>query len=243
MNYQEKLAIIIEILDENPSISAWESLMDIVMESNEEEQSALVAAVLKNSSLKKWNAKYRVCPEGSWEEIHRGDIVPIWWPLIQHLDYITYEGDIGPVHLLKSIYSLNILDGYVSAPDNLKELNQLAYLRFVDNEISFSCEEISALTNLKELSLFVIHLGSIAFVRPLKHLEILDLSFCDAITDISPISELKMLQKIRLQGCTSITDLSPLEELPLLLELDLRGCAVSIDRSRMRADKKLKIIQ
>lgn len=240
MSNQEKLNDIGRLLGERPTVSSWEAIMDIVIESESEDQEYLVNAILDIPELKKWDPRYRVCPEGWWEEILESNQLPIWWPLIQHLDYTTYEGDIGPVEFLKGILSLNIVEGELVTMQGLENLSQLLHFVFHDFDINMPCSEIGTLVNLNTLVLSIREIRDISFLNSLKMLESIDLNSCEELEDITVLGNLKNLRKISLWGCHSVEDVSVLKMLPNLAFLDLRD--TNVDSETITLSKDIDII-
>ena len=70
--------------------------------------------------------------------------------------------------------------------------------------------------------------------------EVINLGFCNQITDLSPLQSCTALTSLNLSWCRQITDLSPLASYTALTSLDLRKCIQITDLSPLASCTALK---
>lgn len=105
---------------------------------------------------------------------------------------------------------------------NKINLDKFAY--FNKDQIYSFCilgSEKHNISNITELSLSQNEESDLSFIKEMKKLKILNLSFCSNLTDIIFLKDLNNLQELYLQGCSKITDLDILKYNKGLISLDI----------------------
>src|SRR4051812_26900706 len=85
-------------------------------------------------------------------------------------------------------------------------------------EVEKTREVTLHLNSLRSLNQLPPELGRLAW------LQTLDLSWCEQLRDLAPLSSLNALQTLDLSGCERIGDLTPLSHLTSLQTLDISWC-------------------
>ncbi len=127
--------------------------------------------------------------------------------------------------LPKSLYSLNISTWSKKKIINIEALNNtnLEHLYISDfDEKDLSV--ISALTNLKSLSITRAKIKSLKGIENLTYLEYLSLGAVRSLVDISDIVACKKLKRIDFDICWKLQDFSPIGELKEMEILELQDC-------------------
>ncbi len=106
---------------------------------------------------------------------------------------------------------------YDLVDDNCHDLVYCEDVRFVDfghNEFLDGYDFVSGMVNLEYIILSGSPIKSLEPFRNCKKLKLLEIAFCEYITDLTPLAECVSLEKLNISN-THATDLSPLDGLPL----------------------------
>lgn len=73
--------------------------------------------------------------------------------------------------------------------------------------------DLHFLSNFKNIYDLDISFSPLADLSPLvgMNIQILEINYCENITDLSPLSDMRSLKELHISGCPRITDLSPLK--------------------------------
>lgn len=111
--------------------------------------------------------------------------------------------------IIRAVYNLD--------DDNSHELVYCEDVRYIDfghNEYLDSCDFVAGMPNLEYIILSGAPIKSLEGFRNCKKLKLLEIAFCEYITDLSPLAECTELQMLNMSN-THALDLSPLDDLPL----------------------------
>lgn len=98
--------------------------------------------------------------------------------------------------------------------DNLKYCEDVRYIDFGHNEWLDTCDFVAGMPNLEYIILSGAPIRNLEGFRNCKKLKLLEIAFCEYITDLSPLAECTQLQMLNISN-THALDLTPLDELPL----------------------------
>lgn len=210
-------------------------------------------------------------PVGTWLEIQYGEYTLDFWHAIEWRGdsrlYLAADGPAllaaaspdGPwtlagvdartptgLRLLKS-HTLSRAHGPLSvlvsklSPDLLATLKKLnvAALKL---ESAASLDLIGHLNKLRFLNLSGLPVADFSALSFLRHLAVLDASYCAALRDISALSQLKFLQVLDLGYCEFLENAEPLFDCSRLAALNLNGCAWLNDLSGLKRLKNLMLL-
>ncbi len=111
--------------------------------------------------------------------------------------------------------------GLISSLRPLTHLTGLTHVELRRAERIPDLSPLSALPNLRSLTLRGLKLDDFSPIAELSGLTALNLSYAENLSDLGPIGRLIGLQRLTLSGCPEISDLRPLEGLENLTRLTL----------------------
>lgn len=178
------------------------------------------------------------------------DITPL--SALQSLEKLSLQGlpalsDVSPLGDCKSLATLEIhrntalhsLSGLEACESlnglflwqctGLADLSALAgipQLQFLSLFILPAAQDLSPLSGCKtltRLSLSFLKTPSLDSLAACENLVGVYLSYCDAFTDLTPLTALPALKSIQVQACAGITDYAPLAAIRTLTELEIDG--------------------
>lgn len=97
---------------------------------------------------------------------------------------------------------------------NLKYCEDAKYMDIGHNEWLDACDFVSGMKSLEYVIISGAPIKSLEPFRNCKNLKMLEVAFCEYITDVSPLADCENLQMLNISN-THVTDLSPLDDLPL----------------------------
>ena len=152
---------------------------------------------------------------GAWDNPNISDLSPlVKLPKLRWLDFgRTPVSDLSLLADIKSLRRLTFQNGGI---EDLSPLAGLTQLTILDIAYNWTTPDLSPITELTNLEIFVANNNDISDIKPLaaltklKHLDLHN----NKISDVSPLAKLVNLEMVKLYG-NLISDISPLESSPI----------------------------
>ena len=111
---------------------------------------------------------------------------------------------------------------------NVRYLNQLRQLRFLDLSSGDQISDLGQFQDVKDLFYldisFCYKIADLTPIRAHSSLHILNLRECELVEDLQPLISLQSLVSLNLRCCEKLIDLSPLARITSLRSLDISEC-------------------